>query len=72
MGAQRGQDDPWEETLVAEVAAQRRAVLPLEGWEARVAWRDRALIAQERGRRDFEPQEPVISNPISRSARPGL
>jgi L-gulonate 3-dehydrogenase len=30
---------------VAEVVAQRRALLPLEEWDARVAWRDRMLMA---------------------------
>ena len=51
MGAERGQHDPWDEAIVAEVAAQRRALLPLEKWEQRVAWRDRELIAQEQARR---------------------
>lgn len=50
MGAERGQHDPWDEALVAEVATQRRALLPLSDWEERVAWRDRELIAQERAR----------------------
>lgn len=50
MGAERGQDDPWTPELVAEVTAQRRAQLPLEGWEARVAWRDEALMALVRDR----------------------
>lgn len=43
MGAERGQHDPWTPDLVAEVAGQRRAVLPLEKWEDRVAWRDEQL-----------------------------
>ena len=51
MGAARGQDDPWTPELVTRVAAERRAVLPLEAWEARVAWRDRALMAFEAARR---------------------
>ena len=51
MGRERGQDDPWDEVLVAEVAAQRRALLALEDWERRVAWRDRQLIGQEQARR---------------------
>lgn len=55
MGAQRGQHDPWDEALVAEVTRQRRALLPLSEWEERVAWRDRALIAQEQARRRLEP-----------------
>ncbi|MGA6097532.1 3-hydroxyacyl-CoA dehydrogenase [Stutzerimonas marianensis] len=44
MGAERGQRDPWTEELVAEVERQRREKLPLTGWEARVAWRDRELM----------------------------
>ena len=45
MGAERGQSDPWTPDLVAEVTAQRRAVLPLEEWEERVLWRDRRLAS---------------------------
>ena len=51
MGAERGQNDPWTPDLVADVAAQRRAVLPLELWEERVAWRDRRLMAHVRQRK---------------------
>jgi 3-hydroxyacyl-CoA dehydrogenase len=51
MGAARGQHDPWTDELVAEVTAQRRALLPLERWQERVDWRDRQLIALERARR---------------------
>ena len=59
MGAERGQHDPWDEPLVADVTRQRRALLPLSDWEERVAWRDRALIAQEQARR-----QPVPGNNI--------
>jgi 3-hydroxyacyl-CoA dehydrogenase len=45
MGAERGQHDPWTPDLVARVAAARRVAVPLEQWEARVAWRDRMLMA---------------------------
>jgi len=55
MGAERGQHDPWDEALVAEVTRQRRALLPLSDWEHRVAWRDQALIAQEQARRQPAP-----------------
>ncbi|WP_145006057.1 3-hydroxyacyl-CoA dehydrogenase [Pseudomonas oryzihabitans] len=48
MGAERGQHDPWTADLVAEVEAQRRALVPLEDWETRVAWRDRALMERAR------------------------
>ncbi|WP_411733419.1 3-hydroxyacyl-CoA dehydrogenase [Paeniglutamicibacter sp.] len=44
MGAERGQDDPWHPGLVATVAAQRRALLPLDHWEDRVRWRDEELM----------------------------
>jgi hypothetical protein len=45
MGAERGQDDPWTDELVERVTSERRALLPLEQWEERVAWRDQALAA---------------------------
>ncbi len=51
MGAERGQNDPWTPDLVAQVAAERRARLPLDRWKARTVWRDRALMALERCRR---------------------
>jgi L-gulonate 3-dehydrogenase len=44
MGAERGQDDPWTAELVAKVAGERRALLPLEEWPARVLWRDEMLM----------------------------
>jgi 3-hydroxyacyl-CoA dehydrogenase len=44
MGAERGQHDPWTDDLVAEVARQRRTLLPLEEWEKRVRWRDEQLM----------------------------
>jgi L-gulonate 3-dehydrogenase len=54
MGAERGQHDPWTPELVAAVTQQRRALLPLEQWDARVAWRDRMLMALMRHRRSVE------------------
>ncbi|RMB12082.1 3-hydroxyacyl-CoA dehydrogenase [Eilatimonas milleporae] len=53
MGAERGQDDPWTEEMVAEVETARRRLMPLEDWQARCAWRDRQLMAllAERKRR---------------------
>lgn len=45
MGAERGQNDPWTPDLVADAVAQRRALLPLDRWAERVAWRDRELMA---------------------------
>jgi len=50
MGAERGQNDPWTPELVAQVERERRALLPAEEWEARVAWRDRALMADLKAR----------------------
>lgn len=69
MGAERGQDDPWDDQLVAEVTAQRRALLPLSDWERRVGWRDRALIAQEQGRRLLDSQALDETEPAGQSAR---
>lgn len=45
MGAERGQDDPWTDDLVAGVEAERLALLPRDDWAGRVAWRDRRLMA---------------------------
>lgn len=45
MGAERGQPDVWDAALVARAEAERRALLPLEEWDARVAWRDARLMA---------------------------
>lgn len=50
MGAERGQVDPWTADLVARVAEERRAALSLDQWEARVRWRDQALIALAKAR----------------------
>jgi 3-hydroxyacyl-CoA dehydrogenase len=44
MGAERGQHDPWTPELVALATAQRRALLPLDDWDARVTWRDEQLM----------------------------
>jgi L-gulonate 3-dehydrogenase len=51
MGAERGQNDPWTPDLVEKVAGERRALLPLESWAARVAWRDRRLMSLMRHRK---------------------
>jgi L-gulonate 3-dehydrogenase len=51
MGALRDQHDPWTPDLVERVAAERRAALPLDDWDARVQWRDRRLMALIRDRR---------------------
>lgn len=58
MGAQRGQHDPWTPELVAQVEAQRRALVPLEQWEARVSWRDRALMERASDRLKRDKQSP--------------
>jgi L-gulonate 3-dehydrogenase len=54
MGAERGQHDPWTPELVTTVEQQRRAQLPLEQWQNRVRWRDRALMAALAARRGHE------------------
>ena len=54
MSAERGQHDPWTPELVAKVTEERRALLPLDRWEARVAWRDRRLMALIRHRKAQE------------------
>ncbi len=59
MGAERGQDDPWTEELVAQVEAERRAALPLEQWEERIAWRDAALLRMAAAQQALAPFEPV-------------
>ena len=51
MGAERGQHDPWTPDLVKTVEQQRRAQLPMEQWQDRVRWRDRALMATLAARR---------------------
>jgi L-gulonate 3-dehydrogenase len=51
MGAERGQHDPWTPELVRTVEQQRRAQLPLDQWQDRVRWRDRALMAALAARR---------------------
>lgn len=44
MGQQRGDTSQWTPELVANVEAQRRALLALDAWEDRVAWRDEQLL----------------------------
>jgi 3-hydroxyacyl-CoA dehydrogenase len=56
MGAERGQDDPWTDELVARVAAERRSRLPLDRWAERVAWRDRRLMSLAEVRRRWEAE----------------
>jgi 3-hydroxyacyl-CoA dehydrogenase len=52
LGAERGQNDPWTDEMVATVAAERRAALPLDQKDARAAWRDRAVMTILRARKD--------------------
>lgn len=63
MGRERGQDDPWTPDLVARATRQRRALLPLEEWQARTEWRDRRLMALLRHRRDMELAEEARPKP---------
>ena len=52
MAEQQGEAGTWDADLIAEVTAQRRALLPLEQWHEGTVRRDRALMALERCRRD--------------------
>ena len=45
MGAERGENQSWNEATIDTVVADRRAALPLEDWDKRVRWRDRELMA---------------------------
>lgn len=67
MGAERGQHDPWTPELVAKVERQRRALLPLEHWEARVAWRDDRLIELLRATEVSALSAPNIPHRIRKS-----
>jgi L-gulonate 3-dehydrogenase len=49
MGAERGQHDPWTPDLVATVAADLEARLPMDRWEQHVAERDAALLRRAAG-----------------------
>ena len=44
MGLERGDSSEWTPALVAEVARQRRQLLPIEQWQQRVNWRDEQLL----------------------------
>jgi 3-hydroxyacyl-CoA dehydrogenase len=56
MGQERGMNEPWTAELVAQVERERRTILPIEAWEKRVAWRDRALMAALRSQRENDPE----------------
>jgi L-gulonate 3-dehydrogenase len=60
MGDERGDHARWTPELVAQVNDERRALLPLEQWAERVAWRDRALMRLARARREIEPFPPTL------------
>jgi 3-hydroxyacyl-CoA dehydrogenase len=60
MGDERGDHARWTDELVAQVDAERRALLPLERWSERVAWRDRALMRLAKARREIEPFPPTL------------
>jgi L-gulonate 3-dehydrogenase len=60
MGDERGDHARWSDELVAQVAAERRALLPLERWSERVAWRDRALMRLAKARGEIEPFPPTL------------
>jgi L-gulonate 3-dehydrogenase len=60
MGDERGDHARWSDELVAQVDAERRALLPLDRWADRVAWRDRALMRLARARREIDPFPPTL------------
>jgi L-gulonate 3-dehydrogenase len=63
LGAERGQNDPWTDDLIAKVVEERRALLPLHEWNERNQWRDRRLMALARLKREFGGE----GSPSSRS-----
>ena len=76
MGAERGDRSTWTDELVARVAAERRAVLPLDRWDARVEWRDRgahAACTGPRGNRSVpagsRDRSPLVTRSSSARAR---
>ncbi len=71
MGAERGQPDGWDETLVARAAAERRALLPLEDWGARVAWRDERLMKARAAERESPPYTASGENTAAGGLREG-
>jgi len=46
----------WDERLIAKVEAERRVLLPEHQLAARMAWRDRRLMALARHKRDMESE----------------
>jgi len=57
IAASRTEHQPWPETLIAKVEAERRAVLPAADLAARGAWRDRRLMALAGHKRAMERDE---------------
>lgn len=53
IGAERGTSTSWEPALIDLVESERREKLPLNMWEDRVRWRDRAMMAVLVARRRF-------------------
>ena len=71
MGAERGQHDPWTPELVAEVTAQRRALLDLDDWDERVRWRDAQLIRMRHALgADHRGDQTRVRPPSSASTEP--
>ncbi|WP_120004047.1 3-hydroxyacyl-CoA dehydrogenase [Nesterenkonia muleiensis] len=44
MGGERGDTSEWTPELIAQVEAERRAMLPSDQWDDRTAWRDDQLL----------------------------
>jgi 3-hydroxyacyl-CoA dehydrogenase len=54
IAASTAEHQVWDETVIAQVEAQRREVLPVGDLAARRAWRDRRLMALARHKKDAE------------------
>jgi L-gulonate 3-dehydrogenase len=66
MGAQRGQSDPWDAALVAQVSRSVQRRFPRSRWNEHVAWRDRALMVLDRCRREHG----ILAGPPADEAAP--
>jgi L-gulonate 3-dehydrogenase len=53
IGAERGTSTSWMPALIDLVESERRSKLPLNMWEERVRWRDRAMMVISVARRNF-------------------
>ena len=57
IAASTAEHRTWDAAIIAEVEAQRRAVLPADDLAARSRWRDRRLMALARHKREMDEAE---------------